>query len=527
MGLKEYIRINRHRAIFIFLAITVTQGMTTLYTYLTSPQLDAISKGKFTIFLELLLLQFICGQICNVSFNLSSIQNTKQTQAIFHQARKQILKHYYQKSTVKVAEIENHLNNDLQILQRDYFDRLFYFTCNLIYILFTIGTLFTFHWLLVAYSLLITILAILIPKLLEKYTNKATERVSIQNSNFLNIIRNWFNGLAELRRFEKKFILKRIVGKESQKLEEKEFNRNKIMSYVTLIGGIFDSLGRVGVPLIAGILFYQHQVSLGAILTAGYFANGVFFTVNSTVNQYAELQSTKILRKKILKLQEKYQEEILDDIDAISKIEVENLAVKYRNGEEISYPNLSIKKGEKILLTGDSGSGKSTLLKTMLGEIKPKNGRVIYKNSKGEIIHPDLRQIGYLAQDLVMFPGSIQDNITMFNRELNNQVDIEIEKTAFLSDKKRFNAGLNTLIDPKNNLLSGGQRQKVVLARAFLHKKSVLFLDEATSAIDEKATTQIIRNLVNTNSTVIMIAHNLTATQKAFFDRKINLRGDK
>ena len=97
--------------------------------------------------------------------------------------------------------MENHLGNDLQMIQTNYYDVYFYFACDLIYVILTIGTLFTFHWILVAYSLVISFFAIAVPKLLEKYTNKATKRVSTKNAQFLNLIENWFNGLEELRRY--------------------------------------------------------------------------------------------------------------------------------------------------------------------------------------------------------------------------------------------------------------------------------------------------------------------------------------
>ncbi len=97
--------------------------------------------------------------------------------------------------------------------------------------------------------------------------------------------------------------------------------------------------------------------------------------------------------------------------ELISQIEVENLALKYDHSPEIAYPNFTINEGEKVLLTGDSGTGKSTLLKAILGEI-------IYKNDIGDQITRDLKQIGYLAQDPKLFPGTIADNIVMLHHEL-------------------------------------------------------------------------------------------------------------
>lgn len=522
MGLKEYLKINRQRAFLVLFLITMTQAVTTIYTYLTSPELDAISQGKFVLFVEIIGLQFIIGQICNSSYNIANVQNTKQTQTLFHDVRQKMMHHFYQKPD-QVSKMENHLGNDLQMIQSNYYDVAFNFACDLIYVVFTIGTLFTFHWILVAYSLLITFFAIVVPRLLEKYTNKATEKVSSKNARFLNTINEWFNGLEELRRYKNKAILKKKIAKSSGDLEQSEYQRDKILIYVQLVAAIFDVAGRVGVPIIAGILFFNHQVSLGAILTAGYFANGIFYSVQSCVTKYAQLKSTKTLRNQLADLEKMISKEDYDPINEIATIEVKDLQVKYSHGEQISYPDFTIYRGEKVLLTGDSGTGKSTLLKTMLGQIKPERGEIIYRNQNGKVIKLDLAQIGYLAQDLTMFDATILENITMFDQKLNDQVGGMVEKNAFSTDAARLKEGLNTQLEVKHNLLSGGQQQKVVLMRALIHDKAVLYLDETTSAIDRQTTTKILRNLMKTDHTVLMIAHNLNAEQKKLFDREIHL----
>ena len=204
--------------------------------------------------------------------------------------------------------------------------------------------------------------------------------------------------------------------------------------------------------------------------------------------------------------------------ELISQIEVENLALKYDHSPEIAYPNFTINESEKVLLTGDSGTGKSTLLKAILGEI-------IYKNDVGDQITRDLKQIGYLAQDPKLFPGTIADNIVMLHHELYAKIPQLLNKVQLEADVMRFPAGVETVVDLDQDNLSGGQRQKVILAREEVFYNNFVLMDEATGAIDSKAPKKIIEYLVSTDKNIVLIAHNFDERITGLFDREIQLTG--
>ncbi|EEJ72007.1 ATP-binding cassette domain-containing protein, partial [Lactobacillus ultunensis] len=112
---------------------------------------------------------------------------------------------------------------------------------------------------------------------------------------------------------------------------------------------------------------------------------------------------------------------------------------------------------------------------------------------------------------------------TMFNKSLNSKVEHVLNEVKLSDDVNKFNAGINTKLNLDKLNISGGQRQKIVLARAKIHGSEIILIDEGTSAIDRQATLSILKELVKSKSTIIFIAHNFNEDMRSLFDREIRL----
>ena len=199
------------------------------------------------------------------------------------------------------------------------------------------------------------------------------------------------------------------------------------------------------------------------------------------------------------------------------------LSFAYDHGETINYPDLKIKAGEKVLLTGDSGTGKSTLLKILAGELQATTGKIVFYDHDGHEIKVSPQALHYVPQDPVLFPASIADNVTMFKPELDGQVDEYLQKVDLSKDIAKFPKGKETIINVEKQNVSGGQRQKIVLARAELNRSSFILIDEATASVDRDSTKRILRNLLDCKATIVFIGHNFTDEMVNMFDRQIVL----
>lgn len=208
-----------------------------------------------------------------------------------------------------------------------------------------VGTLFTLAPILVFSTLVIGFISILLPKYLKKLNINATNRVSVANNRFLNTIAKWGSGLGELKRYHAKKIFPRVIATSSSKLEDSEINKMRIITFSQFIQGIVDVMGRVIVPLIAGILYFEGKIKFGAIVTASYFANDIFNSLWDFSNNINLLNSSYDLRSKITNLT-KIQPEPTDkkDPDKVKLIRSINLVKKFTDGDKIEYPDICIKK---------------------------------------------------------------------------------------------------------------------------------------------------------------------------------------
>ena len=192
-----------------------------------------------------------------------------------------------------------------------------------------------------------------------------------------------------------------------------------------------------------------------------------------------------------------------------------NITISYPGSKLVPIKNITmnIEKGSIIGITGQTGAGKSTLFHLMLGLLTPQQGNIFYK---GKNIFSDLsawrKEIGYISQNIYLLDGSIKKNIT-FNFFGENIDDIKLNysiKVSGLEDRiNKLKNGLDSEVGVDGLKFSGGEKQRIAIARAIYQNPNILFMDESTSALDEETEEVIISNLFNAfkDKTIIIIAH--------------------
>jgi ABC-type bacteriocin/lantibiotic exporter with double-glycine peptidase domain len=196
---------------------------------------------------------------------------------------------------------------------------------------------------------------------------------------------------------------------------------------------------------------------------------------------------------------------------------IEMSHVTFRYDENTPYIlndlNLTIKAGEYVAIVGRTGCGKSTLVRLLLGFEKPEKGAVFYDRHDLASLDPrSLRkQIGVVIQNGQLFQGDIFSNITISAPQLTLKEAWEAAETAGIAqDIREMPMGMQTVISEGQGGISGGQKQRLMIARAIAPKPKILIFDEATSALDNKTQKQVSDALDKLKCTRIVIAHRLS-----------------
>ena len=184
---------------------------------------------------------------------------------------------------------------------------------------------------------------------------------------------------------------------------------------------------------------------------------------------------------------------------------------------------LNINRGDFIGVIGSSGSGKSTLIDILLGLLKPSSGKVLINGSLESLYNNGKWQstITHVPQDVYIYKGTLEYNIT-FSNKLTNEEEIRYSKALEYSMLNDYivNGTFNTNnLGENGSSISGGQKQRIAIARAIYENKSILFLDECTSALDSYTEQILLSNIKKLGKTIIMITHNednLTLCNKIF-----------
>ncbi len=298
-----------------------------------------------------------------------------------------------------------------------------------------------------------------------------------------------------------------------------------------------NSVISTAISLVGTLVMYSMALQSG-VGVADYYAfnaaygmvSGAFMSLAGIAMTLAQFRPVMAMAKPIMDAEPEVSEgkQVIDRISGA--IEVNNVSFRYREDMPLILDDLSlkIKPGQYVAIMGQTGCGKSTLMRILLGFEKPQKGAVYYNGKDLNTI--DLkslrRKIGVVMQNGKLFQGDIFSNITISAPQLTlDQAWEAAEMAGIAEDIRRMPMGMHTIISEGSGGISGGQRQRLMIARAIAPKPKILMFDEATSALDNITQKTVSDSLEKLKCTRIVIAHRLSTIRAC--DRIIYLEKGK
>lgn len=380
-----------------------------------------------------------------------------------------------------------------------------------IFALITTGTILIY----IIYTLLVTEWRMRFRRAMNDMDSEANNQAIDSLLNYETV--KYFNNEAfEVKRYDDKL----------QQWEQSAV-RNQISLSVLNVGqGVIIAIGLTALMLLAGQGVVDNELTLGDLVLINAYLLQLYLPLGFLGFVYREIRHSLADMERMFNLLDQ-QQETVDKPEANSlhvsqgKICFENVAFFYQSQRPILQQiNFTIEAGQKLALVGASGSGKSSIVRLLYRFYDPQQGRVLIdEQDVRDVTQHSLRQaIGIVPQDTVLFNDSIFNNIAYGKTNADFDAVISAAKQAHIHEFiSHLPDGYETLVGERGLKLSGGEKQRVAIARTLLKNPAILVFDEATSALDSHAEQAIGQELlaVSANKTTLVIAHRLSTVVDA------------
>lgn len=311
------------------------------------------------------------------------------------------------------------------------------------------------------------------------------------------------------------------------KILELELKKVKYVRSMSFVQGTTVNFVRSAMVVVLLMLIFKHTISPGqyfSFLFYSFFLFNPLQELGNVILSWREAEVSLGNFKAILSIpiDPKPEKPVL--LEKVSTLTFDNVTFKHltANRNALNHINFEVNTGETIAFVGPSGSGKTTLVKLLVGLYQPLEGDILYNNILSKEIDLDqLREkIGFVTQDTQLFSGTIRENLLFVRPDATDGQCMDVlQRAACQTLLARADKGLSTVIGEGGVKVSGGEKQRLSIARALLRKPDILVFDEATSSLDsitEEEITETIRDVSDfDNHITILIAHRLSTIMHA------------
>ncbi len=308
----------------------------------------------------------------------------------------------------------------------------------------------------------------------------------------------------------------------TNKILKLELKKVRYLRSLSFIQGTCVNLLRTSILFLMLYLIFTQRITVGqffSLFIYSFFIFGPLQELGTVINTYRETEVSLENFQAILNMPPEPRPEAPVSLGALESLRFDTVSFQHQSASAPALRGISfeVRRGETIAFVGPSGAGKTTLVKLLVGLYRPQSGHIFYNGIPEDQIAVDsLRErIGFVTQDTQLFSGSIRENLLFVQPGATDEECLDVlHQSAAQGLLQRADRGLDTLIGEGGVKVSGGEKQRLSIARALLRKPQLLVFDEATSSLDsltEEEVSHTIRTVAQTREALtILIAHRLS-----------------
>jgi ATP-binding cassette, subfamily B, bacterial len=311
------------------------------------------------------------------------------------------------------------------------------------------------------------------------------------------------------------------------KILKLELKKVKYLRSLSFVQGTAVNALRTSILFLMLYLIFRQQITIGQFFSLMIYSFFIFTPLQelgNVINVYRETEVSLQNFQQILDTPRDPKPAAPEPIDELMTLQFDGVGFQHQSSTALALDDIrfSAARGDTIAFVGPSGAGKSTLVKLLVGLYAPKTGEILYNGIPSNLVDLDLlrEKIGFVTQDTQLFSGSIRENLLFVNPDATDEECMQVlQQAAAHSLLSRADRGLDTLIGEGGVKVSGGEKQRLSIARALLRHPQLLVFDEATSSLDSLTEEEISRTIrevaTNQEAITILIAHRLSTVMHA------------
>jgi len=383
------------------------------------------------------------------------------------------------------------------------------------------------NWLLVPVFFIGTLMLGSLTGLLSQRIKKIQRTINRQTDAQAGVITESLRNIELVKSLGLTFAEIRRLNAQTLNIFQLEMTKAKKVSTLSFLQGNMLNVLKQSILFILLWLIFRKVLSTGELIAMQFISTAIFTPLQDLGNMillYREADASLATFDRLMHKPVEKRPEHSIELQPLANLSFREVVFRHRTADYNAIDNISfsIHTGQTVAFVGPSGSGKSTLVKLLIGLYTPVSGHIYFNETDATEVrlNPLRRQIGFVTQETQLFAGSIRENLLFVNAAATEAELMEaLQKAAALNIIAKASNGIDTVLGENGMKLSGGEKQRLSIARALLRQPRLLIFDEATSALDsltEEDITRTIRQVsANSEQMTILIAHRLSTIMHA------------